>query len=95
MKEASMAVTAAIRHRVKDYDAWREVYDGFADVQQANGVTDESVHRAKEDGNDLLVLHRFANVDDAEAFFALAELREAMQQGGVEGEPQIQIYEDA
>jgi quinol monooxygenase YgiN len=90
-----MAVTAAIRHRVKDYDAWREVYDGFADVQQANGVTDESVHRSKDDGNDLLVIHRFASVDDAEAFFALRELREAMQGGGVEGEPQIEIYEDA
>ena len=90
-----MAVTAAIHHRVKDYDAWREVYDEFADVQKANGVTDESVHRAKEDGNDLLVLHRFASVDDADAFFALTELREAMQRGGVEGEPQIRIYEDA
>jgi hypothetical protein len=95
MKETPMAVTAAIRHRVRDYDDWREVYDGFGDVQKANGVTDESVHRAKDDGNDLLVLHRFANVDDAEAFFALAELPEAMQRGGVEGEPQITIYEDA
>ena len=90
-----MPVTAAIRHHVKDYDAWRGVYDGFADVQKANGVTDESVHRAKDDGNDLLVIHRFASVDDAEAFFALTELREAMQNGGIEGEPDIQIYEDA
>ena len=48
-----MAVTAAIQHHVKDYDAWREVYDGFADVQNANGVTDQSVHRSKDDGNDL------------------------------------------
>jgi hypothetical protein len=90
-----MPVTAAIHHRVKDYDAWREVYDEFADVQKANGVTHESVHRAKDDGNDLLVIHGFATVDEAEEFFALAELREAMQRGGVEGEPQIQIYEDA
>jgi len=90
-----MAVTAAIQHRVNDYDAWRENYDGFADVQKANGVTHQSVHRAKDDGNDLLVIHGFASVEDAEAFFALTELREAMQRGGVEGEPQIQIYEDA
>jgi hypothetical protein len=90
-----MAITAAINHHVKDYDAWREVYDGFADVQKANGVTDESVHRSKDDGNDLLVLHRFANVDDAEGFFALPELRETMQRAGVEGEPDVQIYEDA
>jgi len=95
MKETPMAVTAAIEHQVKDYDAWREAYDAFADVQKANGVTSESVHRSKDDGNDLLVIHRFANVEDADAFFALPVLREKMQQGGVEGEPRIEIYQDA
>ncbi|MGH2965751.1 MAG: hypothetical protein ACRDMH_10280 [Solirubrobacterales bacterium] len=37
-----MAVTAAIQHRVADYDAWRKVYDGFADVQNAGGVSEDA-----------------------------------------------------
>ncbi len=90
-----MAVTAVIQHRVKDYDAWRKAYDGFADAQSAGGVTHESVHRAKDDPDNLLVIHGFANVADAEAFLAGAELRDAMQQAGVEGQPRIEIYEDA
>jgi quinol monooxygenase YgiN len=90
-----MAVTAVIQHRVKDYDAWREVYDGFADGQKAGGVTHESVHQAKDDPNDLLVIHGFANVDTAETFLASAELRDTMQRAGVEGQPRIEIYEDA
>jgi hypothetical protein len=81
MKEAPVAATAVIQHRVKDYDAWRKVYDGFADVQNAGGVTHESVHRAKDDPNNLLVIHGFANVAEAEAFLAGAELRDAMQRG--------------
>jgi quinol monooxygenase YgiN len=95
MKEEPVAVTAVIQHRVKDYDAWRQVYDGFADVQKAGGVTHESVHRAKDDPNNLLVIHGFANVADAEAFLAGGELRDAMQEAGVEGQPNIEIYEDA
>lgn len=90
-----MAVTAVIQHRVKDYDAWRKVYDGFADVQNAGGVTHESVHRAKDDPNNVLVIHGFAMVAAAEAFLAGAELRDAIQRAGVEGQPLIEIYEDA
>ena len=90
-----MAVTAFIQHRVTDYDAWREVYDGFADAQNAGGVTHESVHRAKDDANDLMIIHGFATAAEAEAFLAGAELRDAMQQAGVEGQPRIEIYEDA
>jgi hypothetical protein len=90
-----MAVTAVIQHRVKDYDAWRQVYDGFADAQNAGGVTHESVHRAKDDPNDLLVIHGFATAGEAEAFLAGAELRDTMTQAGVEGQPRIEIYEDA
>jgi quinol monooxygenase YgiN len=95
MKEAPVAVTAVIQHRVKDYEAWRKVYDGFADVQNAGGVTHESVHRAKDDPNNLLVIHGFANVAEAETFLAGSELRDAMQRAGVEGQPRIEIYEDA
>ena len=90
-----MAVTAVIRHRVSDYDAWRKVYDGFADVQKAGGVTHQSVHRANDDPNNVLVIHGFATVGDAEAFLAGDELRDAMQQAGVEGQPRIEVYHDA
>jgi hypothetical protein len=35
-------VTAFVQHRVKDYDAWRRVYDSVADMQRAGGVVAES-----------------------------------------------------
>ena len=90
-----MPVTAVIKHQVEDYDAWREVYDAFVPEQKALGVTHESVHRASDDPNDVLVIHGFGTRGDAESFFSSAELRDAMQSAGVAGPPRIEIYEDA
>jgi hypothetical protein len=44
----------------------------------------------------LLVLDdRFASMADPEKFLAGAELRAAMQQAGVQGQPRVEIYQDA
>jgi hypothetical protein len=84
-----------ILHRVRDYQAWRRVYDEFKPNQTAGGVTEESVYRAKDDANNVLVLHSFRTMADAEAFVARSDLREAMQRAGVEGEPRLEFFEEA
>jgi len=89
-----MSVTSVIQHRVNDYAAWRKVYDSVADLQKKGGVIFESVHRAKDDPNMVLVLHRFATQADATAFFSSGDLKAAMQRGGVAGPPRIEFYED-
>ncbi len=89
-----MAVTAVIQHRVADYDTWRKAYDGFADVQKAGGVTRQSVYRSNDDLSNVLVIHGFATTADAQAFLAGTELRDGMQQAGVQGQPRIEIYQD-
>jgi hypothetical protein len=89
-----MAVTAMVQHRVADYGTWRKAYDEFEATQKTGGVTHQSVYRAKDDPNNLLVTHGFATTADAEAFLGGAELRDAMQQAGVQGQPRIEIYQD-
>ena len=90
-----MAVTAVIQHRVADYDLWRKTYDGFADAQKAGGVTRQSVYRLTDDPSTVLIMHGFATKADAEKFLASAELRDGMRQGGVQGQPRVEIYQDA
>src|SRR5712691_11136558 len=63
-------VTAFVQHRVKDYDAWRRVYDSVADMQKAGGVIRESVHRAEGDSNLVMVSHQFPNISAANDFAA-------------------------
>ena len=86
---------AVVRHRVRDYAAWRKVYDEFASGQQAGGVTAQSVYQDADDPNDVLVLHHFPDRATAEAFMASPELRQAMERAGVEGEPRIELVEEA
>ena len=84
-----------VRHTVRDYGAWRQVYDEVKPMQTAGGVLEESVYQEPGNPNDVLVLHRFANREKAEAFAGSADLREAMQRAGVQGQPRIEIFEDA
>jgi heme-degrading monooxygenase HmoA len=82
-------VTLFVRHTVADYDAWRRLYDGFADTQDAMGVKAQAVYRGADDGNDITVTHDFATLEAAKAFTESQELRAAMQEAGVTSAPTI------
>jgi|SRR5215831_7537448 len=77
---------ALVRHRVADFGAWKEVYDGFAPVQAEHGVRAHQVLRSIEDPNDVTVTHTFDSPAAARAFFAMTELKEAMGQAGVDAD---------
>jgi hypothetical protein len=85
--------TAVVLHRVADFAAWRQVYDSVADMQKAGGVTGEAVFRMAGDPDNVLVIHHFDTLDQAQAFFANADLGAAMQRAGVVGQPRIEFYE--
>jgi len=91
---AAMALLVVL-HRVNDYDAWRKVYDEVEPLQKSGGVTEKSVHRAKDDPNNVLVLHRFNTMVEAQAFMDNAEIHAAMQRAGVAGPPRVEFFEEA
>lgn len=84
-----------VRHSVSDYDAWRKIYEDADTIRAAHGCTAERVLRAPGDTSDLLILHEFPSVEQAEAFAANPDLRSAMEQAGVVGAPRIEIFESA
>ena len=51
--------------------------------------------RLPADPNDVLVLHEFPTVEQAEAFAANPDLKAAMEASGVLGPPRIEIFESA
>lgn len=81
-----------VQHSVRDYEAWRAIYDSVGEMQRAGGVTAGSVHRMIGEPNTVLVLHHFATVAEAQAFVTNPELKDAMMRAGVEGAPQTAIY---
>jgi hypothetical protein len=81
--------TMFIRHAVANYEAWRKIYDDFASVQKAKGVTAQAVYQAADNPNDITVTHDFATVEAARAFVNSEELKSTMQNAGVVGAPTI------
>jgi len=90
-----MTTMMIVRHHVQDYATWRKAYDTFAPTQRAAGVLEESVYQDKDDPNEILVLHRFADHNKADEFAASAELHETMKSAGVIGQPRIEQFEQA
>ena len=80
-------------HRFADYDTFRRVYDSADGLRQSGGVTDHSVHRMADAPNNIMVLHYFDSLETARAYLSNPELKDAMQQAGMQGEPRIEFYD--
>ena len=88
-----MSATLVVRHPVTDYTAWREVYDSLDPLRTEHGCTGQAVQKSPADANDLLVIHDFPSVAQAESFAHDPRLREGMDRAGVAGAPRIEIFE--
>ncbi len=82
--------TLLIHHRVADYDAWKQVYDGVEGMQREAGVRSHRVWRSEEDPNLVVIEHEFESGEAANEFMERSDLREAMGRGGVD-ESSIQV----
>ncbi len=78
-----------VKHRVADYKAWREAYDGFAPVQREMGVVAQAVCQDVADEQMVTITHDFATLDSAKALMADPRLREAMAKAGVAAAPDV------
>jgi heme-degrading monooxygenase HmoA len=85
-----------VRHRVEDYARWREGFDNHAAARQAGGATDEAyVMRNVDDPNEITIILGWSDLQKARAFTQSASLKEAMQNAGVTGQPEIRFLEAA
>ena len=85
-------VLMAIKHQVKDYDAWKSAFDAFP--PRAGGALFHRVNRATDDGNTILVVAGFESLDDARAFQQNPDLKGKMEEAGVLGAPRFEIYDE-
>ena len=83
----SSNVRLYVQHKVRDFEDWKEVFDSKADMHSQAGVTPVAIARGVEDENDLTVVLTAADFETIENFVANPELKAAMGDAGVEGEP--------
>ena len=87
--------TVLIKHPVQDYTIWKAAFDNFSDTRKAAGEKSYHIYRTIRDQNKIVVVFEWDNVDKALAFLQSQELRTAMQQAGVTGQPDITVMESA
>jgi hypothetical protein len=76
-----------MQERVRDYDAWKSVFDDGQPLRAKHGCTGHEIFRSDDDGNDLTVHLRFPTREAGDTLRADPELAEKMTLAGVEGQP--------
>jgi heme-degrading monooxygenase HmoA len=78
-----------VQHRVRDFDAWKRVFDAGEDLRRRHGASRHWVYQAHNDPNDVVVAVEFGSLEAAENFTDDPALRQNMAEAGVEGSPHI------
>jgi hypothetical protein len=80
--------------KVRDYDAWKTVFDEGEPLRAKHGSTGHEIFRSDEDGNDLTLHLRFPSREAGDSLRTDPELAANMRRAGVEGPPTVRWAHD-
>jgi len=83
-----------VHHKVEDYEKWKSVYTEHEASRKAAGSQGARLLRNLNDGNELVVITTWPDVEQAQAFASSPDLRAAMQRAGVLGAPEVLFLEE-
>lgn len=75
--------------RVRDYDAWKSVFDDGEPLRARHGCTGHEIFRSDDDGYELTLHLRFPSREAGDALRTDPELAASMKRAGVEGQPTV------
>lgn len=84
-------VFAVFTHPVKDYAAWRKMFDAAAPMLDKGGVIGSEVFQDPKDPNKIILVHRYRDISSFEKFLGSPELKEAMTAAGVLAPPTVLV----
>jgi quinol monooxygenase YgiN len=79
-----------ITHTVKDYAAWKPLFESDSVARKASGLQALVVGRAMDNPNTLLVVLQASDIQKAKDFASNPRLKDAMEKGGVISKPDVQ-----
>lgn len=83
-----------VQHTVKDYAAWKKVFDETASLRKSGGAISSKVYRDANNPSRVTVLNQWDSVANAQKFATSPELKAAMEKGGVVGAPTVTFLEE-
>lgn len=84
-----------VRHKVKDYDAWKAVFDDHTPTRREAGSKGGTVYRLTGDPSEVMIVLEWSDLRSAEEFIATKDLKETMERAGVIDEPDVWFIEPA
>ncbi len=84
-----------IQHQVKDYAAWKKVFDSSIDLRKSNGELSAQVYRDASDPNKITTINKWNTIANAQKFAHSPELKAAMEKAGVVGAPIVSFLNEA
>ncbi|MDP4244951.1 MAG: hypothetical protein Q8932_03815, partial [Bacteroidota bacterium] len=88
-------VRVLVRHKVKDWAAWKKAFDSHKQVRMDAGLTDRVIGHAVGDDHDVVLVFAVADVAKAKAFMESKDLKDKMNEAGVVGPPTSFMYKIA
>jgi len=78
-----------VHHQVEDYAKWKAAFDEHASTRASFGSKGGLVLQSADDPNEVVILMETDDLQKARDFTQSDDLRETMQQAGVQGPPHI------
>lgn len=89
---ANSATRLMMQHKVKDYDAFRKVFDANKQARMDAGLTDRAMSYEFGDKNNVTLVFAVNDLAKAKAFTASDDLKNKMADAGVVGAPIVHYY---
>jgi hypothetical protein len=88
-------VVVFFRHKVKDYEAWKAVFDNADDFRKAGGEKSYRIFHAINDPSDIGMMFERESLESAKKFSQSPELKAAMIETGVCSEPFFDFVQES
>jgi len=83
-----------VQHSVKDFAAWKKMYDSVADLRTSSGELSDQIYRDASDPNKLTAIFKWDSLANAQKYAQTPELKAAMEKAGVVGPPNISFLNE-
>jgi quinol monooxygenase YgiN len=84
-------VIVVVTHEVKEYSTWRKGYDADESNRKNAGFKVSGVYADANNPNMVTIIGEFPNAVAVDAFMTSPKLKEAMENAGVIGKPEVKM----
>ena len=88
-------VSMLVKAKVKDFQAWKKVYDEAAGLRASFGGGADQVYQVTNDPNTYFAIIDWDSQENAQKYAQSPELKEAMEKAGVVGSPAVYFLNKA